>query len=77
MEDELYVSGFDGLGDALLKIVRVVGVDVAREIQNEAPFGVIDFLESDLEAVVLFVVEPRYDLVVTHGAPCLQCFPWI
>jgi hypothetical protein len=67
--NQAYEPGFDGLGDALLEVVGVVGVDVARQVEHEAALGVLDLLQADLEAVVPFVVKSRYNVVVAHGAP--------
>src|SRR5208283_626538 len=76
VEDQLDEGGLDGLGNALLEVVGIIRVDVAGEIKHEAPVRVLDLLEAYFEAVVLFVVEPWNNLVVTHGAPLPAIIPF-
>ena len=68
VEHDAYEPGFDGLGDALLEVVGVVGVDVAREVEDETTLDLVDLLQPDLQAIVFLVVESWNDLVVSHAA---------
>src|SRR5262249_2959455 len=64
VENDAGETRVDGLGDPFLEEVRVVGVDVPRQVQDDSIVDAVRPLKTDLEAVVLFVVEAADDVVV-------------
>ena len=69
VENQFAVTGFDGLGDALLKKIGVVRIDITGQVQHKATFDRIDLLQADFQAVIFFDVESVDDFVVGHFTP--------
>ena len=65
VENDPGEPGVDGLGDPFLKEVGVVSIDVPREVQDDSVLYSLSPLETDLEAVVLVVIESGDDVIVS------------
>ena len=72
VKNQLGKSCFNGSIDPFLEIVGIVGVDVSGQIEGEAVVYRFKALQPDLEAVILFIVEASYNLVVVHSRPSLD-----
>ena len=64
MKNELAVTSLDRFCYPFLKKVGVVGIDVTRQVKNQASLDRIDFLQPYFQAVVFFDIESVDDFVV-------------
>jgi len=68
VKDEPVISAFDKLVYAPLKLVGIIGVDIALEVKDDPAFDPLELRGIDPEAIDGLIVEVGNGLA-THGFP--------
>lgn len=67
LEDKPDKTRLNSLLNPFLEKVRVISINISVEVQYQAVFRIIRFLEHYFEIIIFFVVESEYNIIITHS----------